>query len=82
MSQAEAIGTDWRGVNTGSKLAGKAKLWIHGNLETNAAFGESGFSAVPGGFRTWQGDDLNRGGNTGFWSSTEHDNRSAITQRT
>ena len=54
MSQSEADDTYERGTNQGSKLAGNAALWTDGSLDANAAFGTSGFSALPGSRR---GDD-------------------------
>jgi uncharacterized protein (TIGR02145 family) len=40
-----------RGTDEGSKLAGRADLWTDGDLENNAEFGTSGFTALPGGSR-------------------------------
>ena len=51
MSQSEADDIDWRSYSEGSKLAGNASLWNDGVLENNSAFGVSGFSALPGGYR-------------------------------
>ena len=71
MSRSEADNTDMRGTNEGSKLAGRADLWWDGDLKTNAAFGESGFSALPAGFRTSGGYFTNIVSSAVFWSSTE-----------
>ena len=56
MSQADADDFGWRGTNEGSKLAGNASLWDDGDLENDAAFGTSGFKALPGGNRYDTGD--------------------------
>lgn len=72
MSQSEADHTGYRGTNEGSKMAGNAALWTDGNLENNAAFGESGLSALPGGYRGYSSHFYNLGGNALFWSSTEY----------
>ncbi len=50
MSQEEADKTRYRGTDEGSRLAGNSSLWDSGNLKNNAAFGTSGFTALPGGF--------------------------------
>jgi len=73
MSQTEADGSGWRGTDQSSQLAGRADLWQDGNLETNANFGTSGFSALPGGGRGSNGafDDI--GCNAYWWSSSEYD---------
>ena len=73
MSQSEADDTGWRGTNVGSKLAGNADLWYNGNLENNAEFGTSGFTALPGGCRIFSnGIYYSMGGHGYFWSSTEY----------
>lgn len=77
MSQSEADGSADRGTNEGSKLAGNAALWADGGLKNNASFGESGFSALPGGFRSSYGRFHNLGYCAYFWSSTERDSSSA-----
>ena len=72
VSQSEADDTDYRGTNEGSKLAGNADLWNDGDLENNAEFGTSGFTAIPGGYRNGFYGDCDGMGNAGyFWSSTE-----------
>ena len=78
MSQDEADGIGYpdgigyRGTNEGSKLAGNASLWNSGNLENNAAFGSSGFTALPGGDRTNHGTFSSLGNYASFWSATEN----------
>ena len=71
MSQSEADNTGYRGTNEGSKLAGNADLWNDGDLENNAEFGTSGFTALPGGYRTPNGGYGSTGHYGYFWSSTE-----------
>ena len=72
MSQVEADEPGWRGTNEGSKMAGNADLWRDGSLENNSSFGESGFIALPGGFRTsGAGYFGNWIVHAYFWSSTE-----------
>ena len=57
----------------GSKLAGRADLWHDGDLENNSEFGTSGFTALPGGYRSSSSGTYNGMGDRGyFWSSTEY----------
>lgn len=73
MTQAEADATGWRGTDQGSKLAGNASLWTDGALDQNVNFGTSGFSALPGGDRSFSDGSFNDLGNRGnWWSSTEY----------
>lgn len=73
MSRSEADYPGWRGTNEGSKLAGNTSLWESGILEANSEFGESGFSALPGGFRDGLGADYYYLSKYAyFWSSTEN----------
>jgi len=71
MSQSEADDYEWRGTNEGSKLAGNSSLWASGDLKNNAAFGESGFVALPGGYRYDDGSFDGLGYGALFWSSTQ-----------
>jgi uncharacterized protein (TIGR02145 family) len=73
MSQAEADATGYRGTNEGSKLAGNAALWKYGSLENDAAFGTSGFLALPAGWRTNVGIFGYLGSRAYFWSAMEFD---------
>ncbi len=72
MSQIEADSLGYRGTNEGSKLAGNAALWNDGSLENDSEFGSSGFTALPGGRRDFNGtfDRLGLSGN--WWSATEY----------
>ena len=72
MSESEANDTGYRGTDQGSQLAGRADLWYGGNLENNANFGTSGFTALPGGYRNYTGSYANMGNYGCFWSSTEN----------
>jgi len=76
MSQEEADDGGWRGTNEGSKLAGRADLWVDGILENNPEFGTSGFDFLPGGYRNSGNGQYNPGPGTGglLWSSTEGSN--------
>ncbi|MFC2080397.1 FISUMP domain-containing protein [Bacteroidota bacterium] len=77
MSQDEASNSNYRGTNEGSKLADNADLWTDGVLETDADFGSSGFTALPGGYLYSDGSFQGFGVNVRWWSATEHDNSSA-----
>ena len=63
MSQADADAESWRGTNEGSKLAGNADLWTTGSLENDAEFGNSGFNALPSGYRHYD-----PGNSSGYFS--------------
>ncbi len=71
MSQSEANDTGFRGTNEGSKLADNTDLWISGSLENDSEFGSSGFTALPGGYRGYDGPYGNMGYGAYFWSATE-----------
>lgn len=77
MSQAEADGTGWRGTSEGSKLAGNAGLWDDGALVYDEDFATSGFTALPGGTRSYGGYFGSFGGHGRWWSATEGDAGSA-----
>ncbi|MBL7086452.1 MAG: fibrobacter succinogenes major paralogous domain-containing protein [Candidatus Cloacimonetes bacterium] len=78
MSESEANSAGWRGTNEGSKLAGNASLWNSGVLESNAAFGSSDFTALPGGYRSYSHGSYYGMGTYGyFWSSTVFDDNYA-----
>jgi uncharacterized protein (TIGR02145 family) len=72
MSQAEADNPGGRGTNEGSKLAGNAGLWADGALVNDEDFGTSGFTALPGGNRDYDG----RFGGIGYygywWGAAEY----------
>ena len=78
---------EWRTLETtlgassvaGSKLAGRADLWKDGDLENNANFGASGFSALPGGFRVYDDGTFHSGKGycAYFWSSSSYSSKFA-----
>ena len=71
MSESEAGELNYRGSNEGSKLAGRADLWIDGVLEINPEFNKSCFTFLPGGYRSGGPEDFyNMNGAGSFWSST------------
>lgn len=69
-SEVDKMGT--RGSDQGSQLAGRSELWQDADLENNAAFGSSGFSALPGGHRIDNGTFYFIGGYGYWWSSSEY----------
>jgi len=78
MSYSEAHDTGYRGTNEGSKLAGSADLWSDGALDNDPEFDSSGFSFLPGGYRSSSNGDFNGIGSYGYlWSSTEDDSSHA-----
>ena len=78
MSQSEADDTGYRGTNEGSKLAGGYDLWNDGALRNDPEFNTSGFSFLPGGYRSYgYGTFYGMSGNGYFWSSTEYSTSNA-----
>ncbi len=73
MSRSEVDSEDWRGTNQSCQLAGNTHLWTDGELETNIAFGHSGFTALPSGTRS--SNNLFYGVKvfTYWWSATQYD---------
>ncbi len=72
MSESEANSSgSYRGTDQGSQLAGRADLWMDGDLENNAEFGTSGFTVLPGGYRHIDGNYNFMGDDGCFWPSTE-----------
>ncbi|HEQ99299.1 MAG TPA: hypothetical protein ENO22_08180 [candidate division Zixibacteria bacterium] len=69
MSQADADATGWRGTDEGGKL--KEAGMVHWNSPNTGATNESGFTALPGGYRVNTGAFLNMGTYAYLWSSTE-----------
>ncbi|MCK9254567.1 MAG: hypothetical protein GX793_10130 [Bacteroidales bacterium] len=61
----------YRGDDVGSALAGNESLWNNGVLVTHPSFGNSGFLALPAGYRKWSdGAFSDLGSHVGFWSTT------------
>ena len=75
MSQADADKIDWRGTDEGGKL--KESGTIHWENPNTGATNESGFSALPGGYRLNNGRFLSMGLSAFFWSSSERFSSSA-----
>jgi uncharacterized protein (TIGR02145 family) len=71
MTQVDSDTTGPRGLYVGSKLAVSKDLWSDGTLKNNNEFGTSGFMALPGGGRRYDGTFGNVGENANFWSATE-----------
>ncbi|MCK5644564.1 MAG: hypothetical protein KAJ19_27450, partial [Gammaproteobacteria bacterium] len=70
MSQSEADATDFRGTNEGGKL--KETGISHWNSPNTGATNESGFNALPGGYRSNNGTFYSLAYNTHFWSASEY----------
>jgi len=78
MNQYEADERFKRGGNVCSILAGNAGLWVDGPLINDSEFGSSGFNALPGGERSYDGSVWTGMGTTGdFWSATEYNSLTA-----
>ncbi len=72
ISSADIDNMGYRGTNEGSKLAGNSALWNDGVLEDDAAFGTSGFLALPSGYRNPSGNFGEMGSYIFLWSSTSY----------
>ena len=66
MTQDQAIGTEWRGTDEGSKMKSKTG-WADGENGTNS----SGFSGLPGGYRWAKNGAFNGIGMITYWWSSE-----------
>lgn len=75
MSQTETNDTGWRGTDEGGKL--KEIGTTHWKSPNTGATNLSGFTAVPGGCRTYDGTFYSIGTSAYFWSATEIDSYSA-----
>ena len=68
--------TGWRGTDQGSRLAGNDTLWTNGDLDSNANFSASGFTALPAGYGNDDGYGYlyfySRGSHASLWSSTQY----------
>lgn len=80
MSQVDADAFDWRGTDQGGQLKeiGFSK-WESPN---EGATNSSGFTAVPGGFRSIKGLFYSSGEYANFWTSTAEDNTNTSFYRT
>jgi uncharacterized protein (TIGR02145 family) len=71
MSQAQADSIGWRGTTEGGKL--KEVGTTHWLTPNTGATNESGFSALPGGYRYfYHGNYSDMGNSDYFWSSTQY----------
>lgn len=76
MSQSDADTTGWRGTDEGGKL--KETGTTHWNSPNTGATNESGFSALPGGYRYYyDGKFYGIGYGAIYWSSTESNSGNA-----
>jgi uncharacterized protein (TIGR02145 family) len=75
MSQAEADAVGSRGTDEGGKL--KESGTTHWSPPNEGATNERGFTALPGGNRSYDGDFNYVGSNAGFWCSTEYNSSNA-----
>ena len=76
MSQSDADNTGWRGTDEGGKM--KESGTTHWNSPNTGATNESGFSALPGGYRNSDDGTFYGIGNSGYWwSATEYSSNSA-----
>ena len=76
MSQAQADALSWRGTDEGGKLKETGTTyWLSPNT---GATNESGFSALPGGYRFSDGPFYNMGNLAHFWSSSEDNSSSSV----
>lgn len=76
MSQSQADSKGWRGTDEGGKM--KEAGTSHWNSPNTGATNESGFTALPGGYRYGSYGSFNYlGGDAVFWSSTEYDSSHA-----
>ena len=55
----------------GSFLAGKSELWLDGSLKKSESWGESGFDAMPAGYRDGNGFFSESGKMAYFWTSKQ-----------
>ncbi len=69
MTQLEADGTLWRGSNEGGKMKTAGSIWTSPNV---GATNESGFGAIPGGWRHDWGLYSHFGTYAVFWSTTAY----------
>ncbi|HDS01520.1 MAG TPA: hypothetical protein ENO07_05815, partial [candidate division Zixibacteria bacterium] len=71
MSQADADATGWRGTDEGGKL--KEADTTHWQSPNNGATNESGFTALPGGYRSSSGRFYFEHFDAFFWTQTDYD---------
>jgi uncharacterized protein (TIGR02145 family) len=71
MSKSNADATGWRGTDEGGKM--KETGTAHWNSSNVGATNESGFSALPGGSRVYEGEFYWMGTYSHYWSSSEYE---------
>ncbi|MCK4748828.1 MAG: fibrobacter succinogenes major paralogous domain-containing protein, partial [Bacteroidales bacterium] len=75
MSLADVENPDWRGANEGGML--KQEGTTHWNDPNSEATNSTGFSALPGGLRNYEGVFSTAGEYSHFWTATGYDNSNA-----
>jgi uncharacterized protein (TIGR02145 family) len=78
LSSADTNLLGLRGSNEGSKIAGNEDLWNVGALLNDTCFEETGFMALPGGYRSSAAIFYGEGDCARFWSSSEYNNDNAL----
>jgi uncharacterized protein (TIGR02145 family) len=68
-SGADTTGTNPQSIIAGGKMKSTSSLWNSPNIGADNA---SGFTALPGGYRNFNGSFGGIRNNTFFWSATEH----------
>ncbi len=72
MSKSNVVKRSWRGINQGDKIKENGlKHWQGDNVK---ATNESGFTALPGGFRDHSSNFYRKRSHATFWSATELEN--------
>jgi uncharacterized protein (TIGR02145 family) len=69
MSQSQANAIGWRGTTEGGKL--KEAGTVHWASPNTGADNSSGYTALPGGYRYFDGDFIQFGTNSYWWSATD-----------
>jgi uncharacterized protein (TIGR02145 family) len=77
MSQAQTDASSWRGTDEGGRLKDTTTLWSSPNA---GATNETGFTALPGGYRFRGGGFYGISYGAGFWSATEESSGNAWTR--
>ena len=75
MTQTEADDISWRGTTEGGKL--KETGTVHWLSPNTGATNESGFFALPGEYRSYNGSFGSVGENADFWSASENNSSTA-----
>jgi uncharacterized protein (TIGR02145 family) len=71
MDPVDALGSNYRGTNEASKMAGSFGLWTNGQLRNDPEFGTSGLNFRPGGARLPNATYIALNGGARWWSSTQ-----------